>query len=290
MTVTEPSDSTALSRRTSAFRFAIRCTPRASVNVTTAGIPSGIAATASATANITTSSMRRIPSVAVPATIRSTESAPIHRAICAPSASRRRSSGVFSVLISPSIVAMRPIALSAPVADTSRTPFPRTTRVPLKSGASSAFSIGADSPLSTDSSDMTPAPSASRPSAGMRSPASTRTASPGTRPRLGIASSLPSRKTHARGAVSTRSCASACSERYSWSVPRPALSSSTTPITIPSTGHPSKRSTNHTMTSNATAKRRIAIIGLRNCRRKRCRRVTRVTSDNALGPCAWSSR
>ena len=50
MTETEPSVSTAGSRRTSARRVAMRRAPSASEMVTTAGRPSGMAATASETA------------------------------------------------------------------------------------------------------------------------------------------------------------------------------------------------------------------------------------------------
>ena len=49
MTFAEPSVSTAARWRTMAFLFAMRCTPRESTAVTTAGKPSGTAATASAT-------------------------------------------------------------------------------------------------------------------------------------------------------------------------------------------------------------------------------------------------
>ncbi|MCY1309956.1 hypothetical protein D9M70_601030 [compost metagenome] len=49
ITVTEPSASTAGSRRTTACLRAMRCTPSASVTVMMAGSPSGIAEAASAT-------------------------------------------------------------------------------------------------------------------------------------------------------------------------------------------------------------------------------------------------
>ena len=55
MTLAEPSVSTAARCRTIAFRRAIRCTPIASTAVTTAGSPSGTAATASATPRMSTS-------------------------------------------------------------------------------------------------------------------------------------------------------------------------------------------------------------------------------------------
>ena len=58
MTVAEPSVSTAARCRTIAFRRAMRCTPIESTAVTTAGKPSGTAATASATPRINTSKNR----------------------------------------------------------------------------------------------------------------------------------------------------------------------------------------------------------------------------------------
>ena len=58
ITVVQPRVSTDDSRRTSAFRAAMRCTPRARAMVTMAGSPSGTAATASETEASTTSSQR----------------------------------------------------------------------------------------------------------------------------------------------------------------------------------------------------------------------------------------
>jgi hypothetical protein len=56
MTDTLPSASTAVSRRISAWRCTMRCTPMASEMVTTAGSASGTTATASAIPKITISS------------------------------------------------------------------------------------------------------------------------------------------------------------------------------------------------------------------------------------------
>ena len=57
----EPSVSTAARWRTMAFLFAMRCTPSESTAVTTAGRPSGTAATASATPRMSTSKMAEKP-------------------------------------------------------------------------------------------------------------------------------------------------------------------------------------------------------------------------------------
>ena len=96
MTVTEPSASTAERRRTTALRDAIRSVPSASVNVRTAGRPSGTAATATATAKRRASSMRSMPSMPTPATMRITARAATQRAMRCPNWVRRRSSGVAS--------------------------------------------------------------------------------------------------------------------------------------------------------------------------------------------------
>ena len=61
ITDADPSVSTALRWRTIAFRRAIRCTPIDSTTVTTAGRPSGTAATASATPRIRTSNNAERP-------------------------------------------------------------------------------------------------------------------------------------------------------------------------------------------------------------------------------------
>ena len=61
MTSAEPSVSTAARCRTIAFRFAMRWTPSESTAVTTAGRPSGTAATASATPRISTSKSAEKP-------------------------------------------------------------------------------------------------------------------------------------------------------------------------------------------------------------------------------------
>ena len=68
ITVTDPSASTADSRRTTARRFTMRSTPSASATVSTAGSPSGTAATASATAKMSSSPAWLGPSASRPST------------------------------------------------------------------------------------------------------------------------------------------------------------------------------------------------------------------------------
>ena len=94
MTVTEPSVSTAGSLRMSTLRFSIRWAPRASAIVTTAGRPSGTAATAMLTAvrNIVVRSSPRIrPTAKMTATSTSAIAASAW-----PSRSRRFCRGVAS--------------------------------------------------------------------------------------------------------------------------------------------------------------------------------------------------
>ncbi len=95
ITVTEPSVSTAGSLRISALRLSMRCAPSASAMVTTAGRPSGTAATAIAIAvsSISTgSSPRSRPSENTTTTIASAATASAR-----PSCSMRRWSGVCSL-------------------------------------------------------------------------------------------------------------------------------------------------------------------------------------------------
>ena len=128
MTVTEPSVSTAGSFRIRARRASIRCEPRARVTVTTAGSPSGIAATARLTAernSSTGSSPRNSPIPKRRATIASASSARF-----LPRSAIRRWSGVASRRTSESIRAIRPSSVSRPVPVATAVARPWTTVVP----------------------------------------------------------------------------------------------------------------------------------------------------------------
>jgi hypothetical protein len=123
----EPSVSTAARWRMMAFRRAMRCTPRESTAVTTAGSPSGTAATASATPRMSTSkiaralrtsSIRRI--VATITTAIATTIRPSNR----PTRSSSRCSGVVSSGACFSMPAMRPISVRIPVPVTTARPRP----------------------------------------------------------------------------------------------------------------------------------------------------------------------
>ncbi len=225
--MTEPSVSTAGNLRINAWRRSIRCDPIASVNVTTAGRPSGITATATLMA-VSTRSVTASPEIA-PITTTASATATPRSASCLPTRSKRRCSGVCSDSTSCSIVAMRPSSVRIPVATTTPSPRPAATCVPeyamhrrsprarsSRSTGSVILSIGSDSPVSVASSMRRLATSTSRRSAGTTDPASRCTMSPGTSSPTGIDVIRPSRVTRADGTAIRRSAAMACSARYSW--------------------------------------------------------------------------
>ena len=105
----------------------MRCTPRESTAVTTAGRPSGTAATASATPRMSTSKSAEKPRtsstrmiVAIITTAMTTTMMPSSL----PTRSSSFCSGVVSVGASFSIPAMRPISVCIPVAVTTALPRP----------------------------------------------------------------------------------------------------------------------------------------------------------------------
>ena len=110
-----------------AFRFAMRCTPSESTAVTTAGRPSGTAATASATPRMSTSKIAEKPRtsstrmiVAIITTAMTMTTTPSSL----PTRSSSFCSGVVSVGASFSTPAMRPISVCIPVATTTARPRP----------------------------------------------------------------------------------------------------------------------------------------------------------------------
>ena len=128
ITVVLPSVSTAGSRRMIARRFAIRATPIASVTVTAAGRPSGIAPTASATAAMNMSkaaSPRARPTAKV-----SAARPPIAHSSQFEKVAILRVSGVARSGAAAIRPAMRPVSVASPVATTSPLPCPATTVVP----------------------------------------------------------------------------------------------------------------------------------------------------------------
>ncbi len=116
ITDTDPSVSTAGSLRTRALRRAIRRAPKARAMVTTAGRPSGIAATARLTATRNISSGE--PPRATPDANTATHTTPARRAIALPSLLNWSWSGVAPSRCSSIKPATRPRAVSMPVAKT----------------------------------------------------------------------------------------------------------------------------------------------------------------------------
>jgi hypothetical protein len=180
MTVVLPSVSTAGNLRMIARRRAIRPTPMASVIVTAAGNPSGIAPTANATAatNISTIfSPRHTPTAKANAANPKINHSKI-RLNCA----TRRVSGVDKSTASEIRRAIRPVSVWSPVAQTTPSASPRVTNVPanarfLRSASTvcrarglTCLRAGSDSPVNIDSSISRLRRRTRRRSAGTRSP------------------------------------------------------------------------------------------------------------------------
>ncbi len=129
---TEPSVSTAAILRVIARRWAICCTPSASVMVTSAGRPSGIAATAKPMVAEMSSRPPR-PWTSQPTSIMKTPMPRMSQASVMPNLPRVRASGVWSDSASLIMVWMRPISVFTPVPVTTAVPVPATTSVPENS-------------------------------------------------------------------------------------------------------------------------------------------------------------
>ena len=191
----------------------MRKTPSASETVTTAGSPSGMAATARLTEvmnNSNGSVPRSIPSANSSAT----------RPNAVQTSTRPNDSSFFSRGVRSSAPAaainpaMRPSSVFIAVSTTTARPVPAATLVPIKtmfarspSGVSPGFMVPAsfvtptDSPVGADSMHLSEAASNSRASAATRSPASSARRSPATIPEAGIMTVFASRLTLAWGAV-----------------------------------------------------------------------------------------
>ena len=235
ITVTLPRVSTLGSRRTNAFLATIRCRPIAKTTVTTAGSPSGTAATARLTARRSTSVNVPSAHIAPSPRCRQTSSPKITATTARettirirPSSVSRRCSGVVSGGAASSRLAIRPSSLSIPVATTTAAAWPAATTVPAwtivarsprgasaATVAAAAFSTDMLSPVSEASWSRSENDSTSRASAGTASPASSSIRSPGTISRAGIERAWPSRITFASGAASRWSAASAAWARSS---------------------------------------------------------------------------
>ncbi len=247
--VTEPSVSTAGSLRVIARRRAICCTPSASVIVTSAGRPSGTAATAkpidAEMSSGTVKSWKTRPMITMTTAI-----ARMSTASSLPNRSSWRVSGVARLRTSEIIVWIRPISVAVPVAVTTPTPWPAATSVLEKSmldrsptpasapTASTFLAAATDSPVRADSSTRRFVAWISRTSAGTRSPERTRTTSPGTTSSASTRAHAPSRRTSALTDSMFRMPSSALSARPSWMNPIAALITATARITVKSTQSP----------------------------------------------------
>ena len=204
----------------------MRRMPSASVTVTTAGNPSGMAATASAIES-SIACVRDSPRQSCIANSNPTNTpATIARRL--PSSSSWRCSGLGPSSTLASCSESLPISVSMPMAVTSISPRPRVTivfmyamlsrsanAVSVSTKASISLPNGSDSPVSVDSLISRLTATISLPSAGMRSPASSNTMSPGTKCSAGISWVLPSRRTRALEGSIFLSAARLCSARYS---------------------------------------------------------------------------
>ena len=129
ITVTDPSVSTLGSLRTSAFRLTMRCRPNASVNVTTAGRPSGTAATARLT-EINSISSNSPPRASCSKKMTTTMTRQTNTSTL-PSSASRRCSGVRSGAERCNRPAMCPNSVSMPIATTIALAFPAAVTVPM---------------------------------------------------------------------------------------------------------------------------------------------------------------
>ena len=223
ITLAQPSVSTACRRRMTAPRRKMRPTLSASVMVTMAGSPSGMAATASETPVSSISS--KSPPCRKP-------SRPTARQITTQAAATKRPScfsfscrGVRPSLASSIMPAILPISVAMPVAVTTASALPAVTMQPMNTVSPAFLPAGTLSPVSMASLHCNAAALCSFASAAILSPASNSSTSPGTTVRALTVFSAPSRRTRAVGALSSFSASSVCSVRYSCKKPITAFKS-----------------------------------------------------------------
>ena len=134
MTDADPRVSTDESVFTMAPRWARRCTPSASTTVSTAGNPSGTAATASDTTTRATSTTSPVSSISVVARMAAITTMAIRITAAPrirPTRATSRCSGVGSTSCSCNMPATWPSSVSIPVATTTAVAVPRVTSVPM---------------------------------------------------------------------------------------------------------------------------------------------------------------
>ena len=214
MKVVEPRVSTASRFRTSALRCAIRCAPTARDSVTVGSRPSGTSATITPMAN------RNASRQEMPTKRESTKnSTPMPRAIAAVMRTIRCSSsasGLGGASTLPVRAAISASLVFPPVPATTPSAWPLTRKVPPKTVSPGILVSASLSPVSIDSSTEQPAATASRRSAGTRSPATSRTASSGTSSVVWTLMTRLSRRTETMAGSSSRSLEAACWARSCW--------------------------------------------------------------------------
>ena len=277
----------------------MRCTPIESTAVTTAGRPSGTAATARATPRMSTSKSALTPrtsSTTTMVTIMTTAIATTTMPSSLPVRSSSRCNGVVSSGVALSSPAMRPISVCMPVAVTTALPCPYVAAVPLKTmlsrsprGTSSEigaipFVTGTLSPVSAASAVCSAADSIRRPSAGMVSPSSMRTMSPGTTCEAGTLRRVPPRITVASAADIARSAATAAAARDAWMWPIIAFNSTTARMAIASYGRAASRSTTQRAAETPVAMRSRMTRTSWNCDRSLRQAGTASSAASSFGP------
>src|SRR5829696_3676977 len=190
---------------------------------------------------------------------------------------------------------MWPTSVAMPVAVTTNVPVPRVAFVFMKtmsvrspSGTSSPstratpFDTGTLSPVSADSATSSVAADRSRPSAGMMSPASTETMSPGTSCSAGSWRSSPSRCTFALMIIIFCRAATAAAALPSWFRPSTALNTVRKSSMIPVPYWPSGTMLPMPATSSTIC------IGSWYWRSNARQRGSAFASANLFGPYFWS--
>jgi hypothetical protein len=148
--------------------------------------------------------------------------------------------------------------------------------------ASACLATGTLSPVSADSSTSSCTASSRRPSAGMRSPASTATTSPGTSSSVGTVRSSPSRRTRALVTTIDRSASSDASARDSMTKPMMLLRTTTASTTSGVFSSPETAKLTAAATSSTT------VSSSRSWAASRFHAGSRGASGSWLGP--WRTR
>ena len=139
-------------------------------------------------------------------------------------------SGVVGAGVAVVIDAIAARRVPEPVAVTATSASPSTTNVPAYTASSTIAGADSLSPVNSEVSTSTVSVSTTRPSAGMRSPASSRTTSPTTISMASTATERPSRRTFTSDGSSTRNRSAARSARRSWTNANTALNTTTAEI------------------------------------------------------------